>query len=797
MKRFVFIFALILLFSSFASAGTSLNFVDPTPADGSTNPGTSLAINVSSSGSYHYTITDFDKDLRLWMTFQHINSSGGFIDNSSWGNNGSRTNVNILTGGRFGNMSQYLASNSRVTIPDSVSLKGLTYVTISAWVNSSATLSDRVIAGKHSGGVGGEYFIGTTGTPTLRFTVINASGTRANCDFSYTFNTGQWILVTGSYNGTTPLLYINGTQVNAICDASVTGKLQSTTNPFIIGDYNAGGQPWNGTIDDVMVWNRSLTSTEIATLYNATASQYYRNFTNLNTGAYRVKSYGVNATAYTDTISRNLILGTLNPSISSYTINNINISNWWMRPNQNVNLNISCSDGMSTEYSYAWYVNDIIESFSQDPLFNFDPTEAHDSEVIGVRNNITVSCSNGIGTDVWKSFNVEVLNSDDVVFVALPDTQYYSQTYPHIFNNQTNWISQMKNWFNLSFVVHEGDIVQNGNVSSEWAAANLSMRIIDNANQNYEVTSGNHDYNYISNITDRNLTLFNNFFPLSRFSSMSTYEGSFNGTAANQYHVVSTGGRDYLFLTYEFCPRNETLDWANSIIEANPNKYVIITTHMYLNDDGTLTNATFGYSCQAYNIGNTGNDGIQQWNYTVKRYNNIFLVLSGHVIDHGGAANLTLTGLNGNTVNQIVANYQSETGNPNGGNGWLRVYIMKPSSSLITAETYSPYLDVLNTTTEVQDFSLFQNFSYLQIPTNSSTNPVFNGLINQFTISATLIGLVILALLFGIAIKALLSFVNNGTIDWQQLLVEIVIALFIGFVMIIYVFFFEKIGAIT
>jgi hypothetical protein len=50
---------------------------------------------------------------------------------------------------------------------------------------------------------------------------------------------------------------------------------------------------------------------------------------------------------------------------------------------------------------------------------------------------------------------------ENFTIIVLPDTQYYSENYPWIFDNQTRWIIENIEKLNIVFVSHEGDLVQN------------------------------------------------------------------------------------------------------------------------------------------------------------------------------------------------------------------------------------------------------------------------------------------------------------------------------------------------
>ena len=719
-SKLTFVILSICLLLGIVYAATSLSFVSPTPSAGSTIPGTSIPINVSSSGIDHYLVVDKNGDLLLRVRFDDFNSTGGVLDLSSYRKNGSVVGTVTYPVGRWGNTSNIVNSASFVNFSGASQLTAPTYVTIEAWINVPAIAgrASRVIAGKHGGGTGGEYFLATTPTG-LRFTAINGTPSRANCDYALEYNVSQWINIVGTYNGTTMLMYINGTQVSITCDATISGRLQSTVANFLIGNYMAGDQNFNGSIDEVAVWNRSISSQEVKAIYNASIStnNYYNNFTGLAAGQYNFSVYAINTSGYQDTLSRTINLGT--PTVT-ITGTNLNYTNWWMHYNQTLPLNMTCTDGSSTSYSYYWLVNDAIYNFGSDPYFLFDPDGEEASDVVIGRNNITAVCQNVFGSTTAREIDIEILNNDDIVLIAMPDTQYYSQLYPFVYSNQTRWITEIQNQVNLPFVIHEGDVVQDSWNATQWINANASMSILDQHSTWYEVTSGNHDYNDIAHINDYGLENFTKYFPLGRFSRMPTFVNTYNGTVENSYHVFNASGKKFLALSYEFCPRNSTLDWANSVIGNNSDRYVIIDTHMFMNYNNERTNFTSDYSCFAYNLTGIGNPGNTQWNYTVQNYNNIFMVLSGHILNDGtGYRNDT--GINGNTVHQILANYQTETGNPEGGNGWLRLYILRPSTNTISAETYSPYIDLVNWTASDQTFNMGYNFSYLNTPATPSS----------------------------------------------------------------------------
>ena len=69
-----------------------------------------------------------------------------------------------------------------------------------------------------------------------------------------------WSHVATTYDGTTQRLFVNGVEVASRAQA---GPLKKSSNPLRIGGNNIWGEYFQGLIDEVRVYNRALTATEI------------------------------------------------------------------------------------------------------------------------------------------------------------------------------------------------------------------------------------------------------------------------------------------------------------------------------------------------------------------------------------------------------------------------------------------------------------------------------------------------------------------------------------------------------
>lgn len=272
----------------------------------------------------------------------------------------------------------------------------------------------------------------------------------------------------------------------------------------------------------------------------------------------------------------------------------------------------------------------------------------------------------------------------DFSVVLLPDTQYYSETYPAIFTSQTQWIVNNRASWNIQFVIGEGDIVNTPGNSYEWVNAEASIKLLDKAGIPYALAIGNHDYDGVKPAA-RGTTAYNQWFGVARYSAKPWYLGHSGTTNENFATTFTVNGQQYVVIALEYYPRDAALSWAQSVIQAHSNAKVFITTHSFLFTDGTR-----GDTCDTNDMkGTTGRNAETQWNQVLRKQANLQLVVNGHLVTKSVAHRSDL-GDNGNLVNQIFTNFQAWT---NGGNGYLRILKFRPSLNRIEVSTYSPYLN--------------------------------------------------------------------------------------------------------
>lgn len=168
-----------------------------------------------------------------------------------------------------------LATSQSVVVSSSASLP-TTLVTVSAWVSADVWETTagqypgivfRRVAGSNNG-----WWIGTNGdSDYVEFTTHDGTFRSANVGYSAAgLSAGNWNLLCGTCDATNVTLYINGVQ-----KAQVAGGITAPSSQDVyIGRNNADADTFDGRIDDVRLWNRALSASEVSALYHASRTGY-------------------------------------------------------------------------------------------------------------------------------------------------------------------------------------------------------------------------------------------------------------------------------------------------------------------------------------------------------------------------------------------------------------------------------------------------------------------------------------------------------------------------------------------
>lgn len=300
------------------------------------------------------------------------------------------------------------------------------------------------------------------------------------------------------------------------------------------------------------------------------------------------------------------------------------------------------------------------------------------------------SSGNGYDVKIQERWGTEGRNPSDYAYsiAVLGDTQYLNYYWTKNYEKYYDWIVENAESKKMKMVVNVGDITDQC-TDAEWARAKAQYAKLDQAGIPYVLVQGNHD---TKNNPDN--TSFQDNFTTDAYKAQLT--GWMEEDINNSYRRITIGGIPYLFLNLDFGPSDDAIVWAQGVLESFPDDNVIITTHAYLNADGTRLNEEDQYSPtgSAYPRFNQGgyNDGDDIWEKLASQYENVKLVLSGHI--HSEKLIVAKErGIHGNVVTQMLVDSQDTDRDTIGGVGVITMLYFTADGRLADLENYSTVKD--------------------------------------------------------------------------------------------------------
>lgn len=324
--------------------------------------------------------------------------------------------------------------------------------------------------------------------------------------------------------------------------------------------------------------------------------------------------------------------------------------------------------------------------------------------------DFTVTATDAEGDSASDNFRVRAAGENAYTFAVLPDTQDYSwRSEDSPMFRMTDWLAAQKESLGLTAVLHVGDVT-GSNAVYEWGNISDAYEALEEAGIPYTLLPGNHDQT--SNAADHGSNQ-DVYFGMDRYFAQSeggVYDGEPDSTRNNYKTFTAPDGTDWLVLSLEFGPRDDVIRWANEVLSENADHRAIVMTHHYTNMGtiaGPRSGAMYGegtgknYGMQSSD--EAVNDGSDLWDNLVSKHANVSFVFSGHVFGDG-AETIIQTGEGGNSVAQMLVNYQNGVATEaqtagdesllgNGGNGAIRLVTIDPENGEVHTETYYTDLD--------------------------------------------------------------------------------------------------------
>ncbi|MGZ6713097.1 MAG: LamG domain-containing protein, partial [Solirubrobacteraceae bacterium] len=193
-------------------------------------------------------------------------------DGSGNGNNGVLSGGTTWVPGISGSAVGFDGFSGQIKVEDNDALEPAGAITVSAWVKHAGSPGTyRYIVAKGGNGcIAASYGLYSGPSGGLQFYVSQHHGSvyARSPDAGQGIWDANWHLAVGTYDGTTIRLYVDGVEVGS--GTAWTGALEyllPSSNDFYIGNYPSCQDHWfAGAIDDVMVWGRALSASEISAM---------------------------------------------------------------------------------------------------------------------------------------------------------------------------------------------------------------------------------------------------------------------------------------------------------------------------------------------------------------------------------------------------------------------------------------------------------------------------------------------------------------------------------------------------
>jgi hypothetical protein len=184
------------------------------------------------------------------------------------GNNGTLQNGALFAMGEVGQAFSFNGNSQYVTIPDSPSLHQSQEITIEAWVRPaemptgtwmSVITKDNPDSGPYHLVVYKDGSVGWQVLPSSSWQEVNSGTDR--------ISPGVFSHIAGTYNASTGAfcVYVNG---HPTC-TQLSGPMRITSNAVKIGGDLYNNLFFKGEIDEVSIYNRALSASEIQAIFNA------------------------------------------------------------------------------------------------------------------------------------------------------------------------------------------------------------------------------------------------------------------------------------------------------------------------------------------------------------------------------------------------------------------------------------------------------------------------------------------------------------------------------------------------
>ena len=186
--------------------------------------------------------------------------TGGTVADLTGKNPGTIYNATWATNGRFGKALYFNGVDSWVTVNDSAPLDLTTGMTLEAWVYPTAAQwgwTNIIMKEQTNWSV---YYLAANSDIDVPVGGVFVGGAERALQGKSTLPVNTWTHLATTYDGVTQKFFMNGVLVSS---RAQTGAIQTSTGALRIGGDSIWGEYFKGMIDDVRIYNRAVSNSEI------------------------------------------------------------------------------------------------------------------------------------------------------------------------------------------------------------------------------------------------------------------------------------------------------------------------------------------------------------------------------------------------------------------------------------------------------------------------------------------------------------------------------------------------------
>ena len=170
----------------------------------------------------------------------------------------------VLTSDRHGNVNsayEFDGESDYISFGDSTYFKFDSTFSISIWAMPTGT-SDGILFNKE-----GEYEMAKRTNSNINWAVANTNPGWVWVDVQDSLKMNEWTHVVFTYDLGTAKTYFNGTLIHTHNGTGPVGDKHNESNSLRIGGRELGSQFFQGKLDDFQLFDKTLSATEVAQLY--------------------------------------------------------------------------------------------------------------------------------------------------------------------------------------------------------------------------------------------------------------------------------------------------------------------------------------------------------------------------------------------------------------------------------------------------------------------------------------------------------------------------------------------------